>query len=49
MAPDGGAHRPAVDIAEVFERDLRDRLLAVRPDGDFEDAIHFAYDLAVKR
>lgn len=37
------------DHAEAFERDLRDRLLAVRPDGDFEDAVHFAYDLAVKR
>lgn len=31
-----------------FERDLRDRLLAVQPDGPFDEIATFSYDLAVK-
>jgi hypothetical protein len=31
-----------------FERDLRDRLLAVQPDGRFRENVTFTYDLAVK-
>ena len=34
---------------EAFERDLRDRLLAVQPDGAFHETVGFSYDLAVKR
>jgi SAM-dependent methyltransferase len=34
--------------AEDFERDLRDRLLAIQPDGLFEESVSFVYDLAVK-
>jgi hypothetical protein len=37
------------DHVEAFERDLRDRLLAVQPDGNFEEPVRFTYDLAVKR
>lgn len=33
---------------EAFERDLRDRLLAVQPDGDFQETVSFTYDLAIK-
>ena len=33
---------------EAFECDLRDRLLAVQPDGNFEESVSFKYDLAVK-
>jgi hypothetical protein len=36
------------DHVEAFERDLRDRLLAVQPDGNFEESVSFTYDLAVK-
>jgi hypothetical protein len=36
------------DHVEAFERDLRDRLLAVQPDGNFEEPVSFTYDLAVK-
>ena len=36
------------DHVEAFERDLRDRLLAVQPDGHFEESVSFTYDLAVK-
>ena len=36
------------DHAEAFERDLRDRLLAVQPNGNFEESVTFTYDLAVK-
>jgi len=36
------------NLVEVFERDLRDRLLAIQPDGTFEEAVSFTYDLAVK-
>jgi SAM-dependent methyltransferase len=34
-------------VAE-FERDLRDRLLSIQPDGNFEESVSFAYDLAAK-
>ena len=34
---------------EAFEGDLRDRLRTVQPEGDFEDSVSFAYDLARKR
>ena len=33
---------------EAFECDLRDRLLAVQPDGNFEEPVSFTYDLAVR-
>lgn len=33
---------------EAFECDLRDRLLAIQPDGNFEESVSFTYDLAVK-
>ncbi|HTV10480.1 MAG TPA: class I SAM-dependent methyltransferase [Acidimicrobiales bacterium] len=33
---------------EAFEHDLRDRLLAIQPDGNFEERVSFTYDLAVK-
>ena len=33
---------------EAFERDLHNRLLSVQPDGNFEESVSFAYDLAVK-
>lgn len=33
---------------DAFERDLRDRLLAVQPDGRFEEEVGFRYDLAVR-
>ena len=33
---------------EAFECDLRDRLLAVQPDGNFKESVSFTYDLAVK-
>ncbi len=33
---------------EAFEQDLRDRLLAVQPDGVFHETVGFTYDLAVK-
>jgi hypothetical protein len=36
------------DHIEAFERDLRERLLAAQPDGDFQDQVSFKYDLAVK-
>jgi SAM-dependent methyltransferase len=36
------------DHVEAFERDLRDRLLAVQPNGNFEEPVSFTYDLAVK-
>ena len=36
------------DHVEAFERDLRDRLLAAQPDANFEEAVSFTYDLAVK-
>ena len=36
------------DHLEAFERDLRDRLLAVQPNGNFEEPVSFTYDLAVK-
>ena len=36
------------DHVEAFERDLRDRLLAVQPNGNFEESVSFTYDLAVK-
>ncbi len=32
----------------AFERDLQDRLLAVQPDGNFEESVSFTYDLAAK-
>jgi hypothetical protein len=34
--------------AEAFERDLHERLLAIHPDGGYEDVVSFTYDLAVK-
>lgn len=34
------------DQAAAFEGDLRERLLAVQPDGRFEESVSFAYDLA---
>jgi 2-polyprenyl-3-methyl-5-hydroxy-6-metoxy-1,4-benzoquinol methylase len=34
---------------EAFERDLRDRLLPIQPDGNFEESVSFTYDLAVMR
>ena len=34
--------------AESFERDLRDQLLAIQPNGHFEDSVSFTYDLAVQ-
>jgi hypothetical protein len=41
--------RPALGShLEAFERDLRHRLLPLQPDGRFEDAVSFTYDLAVK-
>ena len=36
------------DRAREFERDLRDRLLACRPDGGFDHRLDFAYELARK-
>jgi ubiquinone/menaquinone biosynthesis C-methylase UbiE len=36
------------DHIEAFERDLRARLLAVQPDGDFEESVSFTFDLAVR-
>jgi SAM-dependent methyltransferase len=33
---------------EAFERDLRERLLALQPNGNFEEPVSFAYDLALK-
>jgi ubiquinone/menaquinone biosynthesis C-methylase UbiE len=33
---------------EAFERDLRDRLLSIQPDGHFEESVSFSYDLALK-
>ena len=36
------------DHVEAFERDLRDQLLAVQPDGNFDESVSFTYDLAVK-
>src|SRR5580658_7145242 len=33
---------------EAFERDLRNRLLAIQPDGNFEETASFTYDLAMK-
>jgi hypothetical protein len=35
-----GAH------VEAFECDLRDRLLGIQPDGNFEETVRFTYDLA---
>lgn len=32
---------------EAFERDLRDRLLAVQPGGHFDETVSFTYDLAI--
>lgn len=32
----------------AFESDLRDRLLSIQPDGNFEDSVSFRYDLAAK-
>jgi ubiquinone/menaquinone biosynthesis C-methylase UbiE len=41
--------RPALgNHVEAFECDLRDRLLAIQPDGNFEESVSFTYDLAVK-
>jgi SAM-dependent methyltransferase len=37
------------DRAAEFERDLRDRLLPLHPDGRFVDEIGYSYDLAVNR
>jgi hypothetical protein len=34
------------DHVEGIERDLRDRLLGVEPEGNFEEAVSFTYDLA---
>jgi SAM-dependent methyltransferase len=36
------------DHLEAFEGDLRGRLRAVQPDGEFEESVSFTYDLAVK-
>jgi SAM-dependent methyltransferase len=36
------------DHAEPFERDLRERLLSVNPDGVFEEEISFACELATR-
>jgi SAM-dependent methyltransferase len=36
------------DHVEDFERDLRERLLAVQPDGKFEETVSFKYDLAAE-
>ena len=36
------------DRVEAFERDLRDRLLAVQPNGNFEETVSFTHDLAIK-
>ena len=36
------------DHVEAFERDLRNQLLAVQPDGNFDESVSFTYDLAVK-
>ena len=33
---------------EASECDLRDRLLAIQPAGNFEESVSFTYDLAVK-
>jgi SAM-dependent methyltransferase len=41
--------RPALgDQVQAFESDLRDRLLAAEPTGNFEESVSFAYDLAIK-
>lgn len=34
------------DHVAAFERDLKDRLLAVQPDGKFEECVSFKYELA---
>lgn len=36
------------NLVDAFERDLRDRLLSIQPDGNFEESVSFTYDLAVK-
>lgn len=41
--------RPALgEHLEGFERDLHDRLLAVHPEGRFEETISFKYELALR-